>query len=360
MAIGVLAFACTYMVFEALAPTPRASEASRTTVVLIDVVLAACTVLQLRLPYAAGVCGVLFGAYCALSLTIFHLPNSGWNLLALLTACVLGCLASGFMEQSARSDFLLRRKLELLADSRLQAVRATEHEIRNKLVAIGGPIRLAERWIGRGLGADRIRPHLNNALDSLKELDRMLHMMLNVARMEAGYEPVLEQTEVVSVDSVVREVCEEKSAELSAIRGADEHSSTPQALPEVIFEAGDGIAPSELWPYSLRLVLQNVLENAVKYSPAGGVIRVRAWAVEGELRVSVADQGIGIDTARLDGLFASLYKRGDAGANSVTGMGVGLDVVKRLMDAQAGRIWAESPGPGCGSTFFLALPLKRR
>jgi signal transduction histidine kinase len=103
----------------------------------------------------------------------------------------------------------------------------------------------------------------------------------------------------------------------------------------------------------LRQVLDNLLGNAVKYSPHGGEIVVRLSTVADEARVQVEDQGIGIAGDVLPRLFERFYQGQDPGVTS--GLGLGLYITRMLVEAHGGRIWAES-APGTGSTFTIALP----
>jgi signal transduction histidine kinase len=106
-------------------------------------------------------------------------------------------------------------------------------------------------------------------------------------------------------------------------------------------------------PERLGQVLQNVLDNAVKYSPEGGEILVRITSAPGEIRLSVSDQGAGIAPADLPRLFERYYRA--HGGNHTAGLGLGLYIARMLVEAHGGRIWAEST-PGQGSTFTIALP----
>ncbi len=111
-----------------------------------------------------------------------------------------------------------------------------------------------------------------------------------------------------------------------------------------------------MWdPERLGQVLQNVLDNAVKYSPEGGEILVRITSAPGEIRLSVSDQGAGIAPADLPRLFERYY-RAHSG-NHTAGLGLGLYIARMLVEAHGGRIWAESI-PGQGSTFTIVLPHK--
>ena len=104
----------------------------------------------------------------------------------------------------------------------------------------------------------------------------------------------------------------------------------------------------------LGQVLDNLLGNAVKYSPDGGEVLVTIEVVEQEAYLRVVDQGPGIPTDALPRLFERFY-RGQHAAESA-GLGLGLYISRMLVEAHRGRIWAASM-PGAGSTFSIALPL---
>jgi ligand-binding sensor domain-containing protein/signal transduction histidine kinase len=105
----------------------------------------------------------------------------------------------------------------------------------------------------------------------------------------------------------------------------------------------------------LREVVDNLVSNAIKYSPSGSEVDVRVRRQDGHVRVEVADQGPGLsadDLPRLFGRFQRLSARPTAGETST---GLGLSIVKRLVDLHEGRVWAESAGPGQGTRFVVEL-----
>ncbi|HEY3110185.1 MAG TPA: ATP-binding protein [Chloroflexota bacterium] len=116
-------------------------------------------------------------------------------------------------------------------------------------------------------------------------------------------------------------------------------------------------------PPRLRQVLGNLLENAIKYSPDGGQIRVSAEAAGGEVLVRVSDQGLGVSAEELGILFDRLYRGTAARARKIQGQGLGLAICKGIVEAHGGRIWAESPAPGRpagagpGTTILFTLPI---
>jgi signal transduction histidine kinase len=118
----------------------------------------------------------------------------------------------------------------------------------------------------------------------------------------------------------------------------------PEALPPVL---GDDAA--------LRRVFQNLVGNAIKYGASGGWIGLRAQASGREVRISVSDRGIGIPAAEHARIFEPFYRAPDVTSAQIHGAGLGLSLVKRIVEAHGGRIAVRSE-PGQGSEFVVYLP----
>lgn len=110
-------------------------------------------------------------------------------------------------------------------------------------------------------------------------------------------------------------------------------------------------------PDRIGQVLRNLLDNALKYSPEGGLIVVRGETGSDEAVVSVADQGLGIAPEHLNRLFEKFFRARSPLGRHVVGSGLGLPICRTVIDGHGGRIWAESV-LGQGSTFFFTVPLK--
>jgi PAS domain S-box-containing protein len=107
-------------------------------------------------------------------------------------------------------------------------------------------------------------------------------------------------------------------------------------------------------PVKLRQVLENVLTNAVKFSPRGGLIKIEGYRKGGELRLSVHDQGIGMSKAQVSRIFEKFY-RADTSNTAVGGVGLGMNIVKEIVEAHGGNVWVNSI-PGRGTTVNIGLP----
>jgi signal transduction histidine kinase len=104
-------------------------------------------------------------------------------------------------------------------------------------------------------------------------------------------------------------------------------------------------------------VLQNLITNAVKYSPDGGCITLSAHIERRELLICVADEGLGLPPTEIDRIFDRFHRVQCEVSRGIGGTGLGLAICKGLVEAHGGRIWAESDGLGRGSAFRFTLPL---
>lgn len=113
-------------------------------------------------------------------------------------------------------------------------------------------------------------------------------------------------------------------------------------------------------PTRLIQVVANLINNAARYTPAGGRIQVGAEAGQGALIARVSDTGVGMDSELLSRVFDMFVQGAPARGESQSGLGVGLTLVRRLVEMHGGSIEAQSPGRDQGSTFVLRLPLETR
>jgi signal transduction histidine kinase len=108
-------------------------------------------------------------------------------------------------------------------------------------------------------------------------------------------------------------------------------------------------------PQRITQVLRNLLDNAVKYSPGGGVVVVRGEVRRDEVVVSVADQGVGLTPEDLNRLFEKFFRVKSGLVRHVVGSGLGLPICHTIVESHGGRIWAESR-VGEGTTLYFTLP----
>ena len=236
-------------------------------------------------------------------------------------------------------DISERKKLDQLKDEFIGFV---SHELRSPLTVITGAVNtvLTER---ARLSPEETRQLLQDAALEAQSLSHLLGNLLELSRVQANR--LIIHIEPVDVQKVIRETAEEMK------RQSSKHQfivKVPKELPLVHVDQ-----------LRLERVLHNLIENAVKYSPQGGEIRVSAKSEGERLVIGVSDQGIGISPSDQAKLFGPFRRLEESRPDGVGGVGLGLLVCRRLVEAHGGQIWVESE-PGRGSTFFFTLPLSRR
>ncbi len=233
-------------------------------------------------------------------------------------------------------DITERKKLDKLKDDFISLV---SHELRSPLTVITGAVNtvLTE---GERLSPEETRQLLKDAALEVESLSNLLGNLLELSRVQANR--LVLYAEAISVKKVIQDTVEELKRQSSVHQFIVD---IPRKLPPVYAD-------------SLRLerILYNLIQNAVKYSPQGGKIRVLAKVKKQHLVIGVSDQGIGISLADQAKLFAPFQRLEESRLDGVRGLGLGLLVCRRLVEAHGGQIWVESE-PGCGSTFFFTLPL---
>ncbi len=236
-------------------------------------------------------------------------------------------------------DIAERKKLEQLKDEFIGLV---SHELRSPLTVIMGAVNTALSE-GERLSREEMRQLLQDAAYETESLSHILGNLLELSRAQA--ERLHLSVEPVNLRNVVRSAVDKVKRKSSAHRLVID---LPRNLPAV--------QADEL---RLERLLYNLLENAVKYSPDGGVVRIFARVEQDHLVIGVSDQGIGISLHDQAKLFTPFQRIEDHRLAGVKGAGLGLLVCRRLVEAHGGRIWVKSE-PGKGSTFYFTLPLGER
>ncbi len=235
-------------------------------------------------------------------------------------------------------DVTEERLLDRLKSDFLATV---SHELRTPLAAVYG----AARTLNRGAPSlrDSDRGALMEMIESGAErLARIVDDILVAGQLEAGQR----QLTVTRCDAgeVARGVV--AAARLTALEGIDIELVVPDALAPVLAD-----------PDKVAQVLANLVENAVKYSPDGGLVVVRLEEREPRtLRLSVEDDGLGVPPADRERIFEKFYRLDPNLTRGVRGSGLGLYVCRELLARMDGEIWME-PRAGKGSTFIVELPL---
>ncbi len=182
-----------------------------------------------------------------------------------------------------------------------------------------------------------------NAYQSLRNMVELVNRLLAVTRLEGGRVPV--RPVPVDLKKMTDGIVDGLAVKLKD-RRLGIHFKTDETLPSVALD--ESLA---------REVFANLIENAVRYTPDGGVVIIAA-AVEGEaIHWSIKDSGIGIPKEQQAKIFEKFYRADNAVAHTAEGTGLGLYLAKFIVDAWGGKIWFESE-PGRGATFHVIIPLK--
>ncbi|MGD0353534.1 MAG: PAS domain S-box protein [Dehalococcoidia bacterium] len=235
-------------------------------------------------------------------------------------------------------DITGRKKLDELKDEFIGLV---SHEMRTPLTVIIGALHTILTEETR-LSAEERSQLLQDAVWEAESLSHLLSNLLELSRAQS--ERLLLHRESINIEALVQDVVDRIRQQSSSQKFIIDVRSK---LPKIYAD-----------PVRLEHILRNLMENAVKYSPKDSQITISIKPEKESLVVAVKDQGIGISLHDQDKLFKPFERLGFSQDSTVKGIGLGLLVCKRLVEAHGGRMWVESE-PGRGATFLFTLPLER-
>ena len=245
--------------------------------------------------------------------------------------------AAVLLESRALIDDAARvRAQEETARLKEDFVSAAAHDLKTPLTTIMAQAQLLERRAERD-GRSAELPGLRRLVRETGQLSRLVDELLDASRLERGAFPI--HVEDGDLARIVREVTERE-----------------RAGSERVELAVDGPLSGRFDPERIRQLVDNLIENALKYSPAGSPVEVHAWAEDGSARLAVSDRGIGIPPEDLPHVFERFRRGSNVDHRQFSGIGLGLYICKGIAEQHGGRIWVES-APGRGTTFNVALPL---
>jgi two-component system sensor histidine kinase BaeS len=183
---------------------------------------------------------------------------------------------------------------------------------------------------------------LASAREEVDGMSRTVDNLLTMAEADEG------RLELLSVRVGLMDMVEEAVRPLSPLAAAK----------GVVLRVSGEDAAADADPRRLNIAVTNLVENAIKFTPAGGEVSVRAWTRDGTAGVSVSDQGSGISATDQAHLFERFYRADHQDGIEVVGTGLGLAIVHEIASAHGGWVLVESE-LGRGSTFSLALPAWR-
>lgn len=231
-------------------------------------------------------------------------------------------------------DITERKRVEQMKDEFIGLV---SHELRTPMTVITGSLKTA---ISKGISGKDKQTLLENAIEGAAELSAILENLLELSRYQTGRLQI--HREAVVIPEIAQNVIER-------LKTRSEGHTFKTEFPK-------GLAPVEADSVRVERIIYNLVENAIKYSPVSNEVKIFAQEKDSQVVVGVSDKGIGISKEDQDRIFEP-FERLEKAARQ--GLGLGLVVCKRLVEAQDGKVWVDSE-PGKGSTFYFSLPVYKK
>jgi signal transduction histidine kinase len=235
------------------------------------------------------------------------------------------------------------QELQALDRAKTEFISIASHQLRTPLGAMRGYLSMLINGDFGVLGSEAQRASQEVYQASLRLL-KLSNDLLNVSQIESG--KVALNYETVSVLDLINNILEPLKIEAK------------EKKVKLKVEADKDLPSIEIDADKIRQVLMNIIDNAIKYSQAGQV-NIILSSDKKNLLIEIKDSGPGLSADDIDNLFRSFF-RGQSGKElHPAGSGLGLYVAKKFVDQHYGCLWAESPGVGQGSSFFIELPIKK-
>lgn len=242
------------------------------------------------------------------------------------------------------SKYKSREESLLAADHRKDEFLAMlAHELRNPLAPVRNTAEILRR-----IDSDnpRLRESSRMIARQCAHMERLIEDLMDVTRIARGRLELRRETSQLS--DILAQARELAGRRISERRQRLDFGSCPDSI---LLDCD---------PVRLCQVFANLLENAAKYTQEGGEIRLKVQRLQTEVLVRISDNGLGLAPDELPHLFDGLARKRIRPAPPLAGLGLGLSIVKRLVNMHGGSVTAESPGIGFGSTFSVQLPLSER
>lgn len=236
---------------------------------------------------------------------------------------------------SVARDISDRKEAERIKE---EFVGMVSHELRTPLTVIIGALLTAQT---EGIPEDQKTALILDASASAEAMAAIVENLLELSRHQSN-----------------RLKLEAERTDISGLaRSVVQHVGTVSTVHHVSVDVGDSCSAVMVDRIRIERVVHNLVENAIKYSPNGGEVKISAHLENDQVIMGVSDQGIGISPGDKARLFQSFERLGQEHGH-IPGLGLGLRVCRIIVEAHGGKIWVDSE-PGKGSTFYFTLPLKR-
>ncbi|MDD4230881.1 MAG: ATP-binding protein [Dehalococcoidales bacterium] len=241
----------------------------------------------------------------------------------------IGKLADSFNELASKLDRGEKSRRQLTAD--------IAHELKTPLTVIEGTV--------DGILDGVFEPspeHLQSIKDQSVLLTRLIQDLRDLSLAESGQLKL--NLERINLAGIINRLVSQFK-----VKAGDKKIN-------LIAEPADPSIEVKVDSARLEQVMANLITNAIRHTPPGGIVTVSSQAIDRQAAISVKDTGEGINPADLEHIFERFYRAGESRARSEGGTGLGLSIVKQMVEAHGGKAWAES-SPGQGATFSFTLPV---
>lgn len=257
-----------------------------------------------------------------------------------LAILIVGCVLLGVLLVGTISLFVFGQKQSYAARQQRSFVSSVTHELKSPLASLQLAVETMNAHQLDEDTAGRMREMIQSDIERLR---RLVDQILVAGRLDRGVKMFDEEPQVIPCRDLVTKIRDNLSYLDPGLAG------------RFAIEIPRGLmlkAPKS----ALTLIFNNLLENAVKYSPRQSPVRVAVRPGPIDVLISVEDQGMGLDRKDLRRIFRMFHRSEQAVKKAVPGTGLGLYIVRSVTQMLGGRVWVESEGRGLGSRFFVSLP----
>jgi signal transduction histidine kinase len=225
--------------------------------------------------------------------------------------------------------------------AKTEFVSLASHQLRTPLSSINWYTEMLLNEDAGKINEDQ-KKYLNEVYTGSQRMVELVNSLLNVSRLDLGTF-IINPIEI-DVPKLIKNLLAELKPQIIA-KKQNINETYEEKLPPLLADQN-----------LLRMVLQNLLSNAVKYTPAGGTISAEAKIIDKEFVINISDTGMGIPKAQQDKIFMKLFRADNAKQSETEGTGLGLYIIKSIVDQAGGRVWFESE-ENKGTTFHVSFPM---
>ena len=228
--------------------------------------------------------------------------------------------------------------------AKTEFVSLASHQLRTPLSTVNW---YAEMLLAGDVGAlnKKQKKYLDEVYRSNQRMVELVNALLNVSSLELGTFVI--EPKSVDIRKLAKDVVDEQKPQINIKKI------------KFAFSCGKNVSFMRADPKLMRMVVQNILSNSVKYTPEGGHVRLSlSLADEKNIQIKISDTGYGIPKKQHDKIFSKLFRADNVRNKDTDGTGLGLYIVKSIVEKSGGKIWFESPVENRGTIFYVILPIK--